>query len=232
MVVNSAGKVTFSNADAIAIRNDAKVMRDREIDRFGSLIDGVSNSGDGVNLAKHHIIPESKIRSEFKKFADDTDITQLQFKAKLEKYINHEDNRECRKIFSRDVPVQNRNYTNEVSQYFLTVVSWNPNNLRAGPLGDERGDDPGNVVDTAVATKAEQRIAANGDKNILDKLTDLRTSTNPTWEKTRREPKPWTVKTPTGAPYSVTQLLKRNNDDEREFNIVLGGMSESITVAK
>lgn len=220
MVVNREGKVTFSDEDLTAIIETLMFEGNRENDLFGGLINGVTNSGGEVILAKHHIIPEGTIRSELKKIA-----TDFRLKEKLEKYVNHENNRICRETYLAYVPIQNRDDTNEVSKYFRPIVSWNPNNLRAGPLGNERARDPGSDVDTEIATKWEQEMA-NGNKNVLDKLTELSTPTNPIWVKTRREPKPWTVKNKTGATYSVTQLIKRNNDDDnRQFNIEDGTIS-------
>lgn len=213
MVVNREGKVTFSDVDVTAIKDTLRSEGNRENDLFGGLTNGVTKSGDKVALAKHHIIPEGTIRSELKTLADD-----VRLKEKLEKYVNHENNRICRQTYLEFVPIQNRDDINEVSKYFRPIVSWNPNNLRAGPLGNERARDPGSDVDTEIATKWEQDMA-NGSKNILDKLTELSTPTNPTWEKTRRGPNAWTVKNKTGASYSVIQLVKRNNDDDREFNI-------------
>lgn len=219
MVVNRAGKVTFSDADVTAIKDSLSFEGDREGDLFGGLLNGVTNSGGIVALAKHHIIPEGTIRSELKKLAND-----IRLKEKLEKYVNHENNRICRQTYLEYVPTRNRDDPNEVSKYYRPIVTWNPNNLRAGPLGVERARDPGSDVDTEIATKWEHEMASS-NKNILDKLTELRTPTNPTWEKTRRGPKPWTVKNKTGAPYSVTQLVKINKDDSREFNIEDGTIS-------
>lgn len=166
-----------------------------------------------MTLAKHHIIPEGTIRSELKKLAND-----IRLKEKLEKYVNHENNRICRQTYLQYVPEKNRDDPNEVSKYYRSIVTWNPNNLRAGPLGGERARDPGSNVDTEIANTTEQEVAS-GIENILDKLTKLRTSSNPTWEKTRREPKPWTVKNKSGATYSVTELVKIDGDDSRKFNI-------------
>lgn len=203
------------------IKNDGQFGLE---DRFGSLIGGKSETAGNVQLAKHHIIPKGTIRSEMKKLANDN-----QFQAKLETYVNHVNNRECQKELLEWATDPNE--AGDVAQYLLMVIIWNPNNLRAGPKNG-RFDDPKNAVDNAVATKEEREIANPEDRrNILEKLTALRSNSNPTWKYTQGAmcPKniscPWTVNRKeeiTSVGVTVNGLVAQGKNDERIFIVETG----------
>lgn len=225
MEVDHPKQVKFSILDVIQIRNVLNLDGKREADPFRSLLDGIDNSGRYVQLAKHHIIPEKDIRSELKKLANG--LVDKVFKNKLESYVNNANNIESRDMLIDAVALANRNDPIQVCDSVLSIISWNPNNLRAGPLGNARIRDPDSSIDLEISSTAEQVIAKSED-SILNKLTSLRSSTNPTWWRIMPEPKPWKVSVVIGIPYRVTQLLKKDADDKRSFNIEEGVIQDVI----
>ncbi|WP_341759809.1 hypothetical protein [Candidatus Tisiphia endosymbiont of Ptychoptera albimana] len=207
--------IELSDDDIKAIRNDLKSESStRESDPGESLIPGRTEGNVNVDLAKHHIIPESDIRCKLRELSDSPKL-----KNQLESYLNNKDNIESQKLFIDwaknlfDNPI-------EVSKHLIRIISWNPNNLRVGPKGSIRNREPGNDLDEEIATTGEISIA-QGELNILDKLTQLRSDTNPTWKKTCKEPKPWRVHNKQGAKINVTELIK-SPETSRVFHLETG----------
>lgn len=254
-------KVTFDAADMVQIRRTLEPNHKgvREEDLFGALIPGVftdprTDKPVEVILSKHHIIPENLIRDKLielvaanKFVANKEDKLRKMF----EEYYNHEDNIECQKTFLEYVPEKDRLTPSAVANNFRTIISWNPNNLRAGPPGNLRSDDPNKLVDYALIDAYEKNIVdgtgtASNNMNILDKLTALRSDLNPKWVYNRGAKCPgrngicpWKVARQTeNGKYkilrvpgvTVTKLIKRkladgrtdDPSDTRRFNVETG----------
>ncbi|BFD46148.1 MAG: hypothetical protein DMENIID0002_07940 [Rickettsia endosymbiont of Sergentomyia squamirostris] len=117
------------------------------------------------------------------------------------------------------------NQPNEVVKAFTPVVSWNPYNLRVGPVGDIRDREPKNTVDIELTTNSEQIVIEDRETHILDKLTKLHSDCNPIWQKRGPHEKPWRVNR-RDKQVTVSTLIRRNNDDMRQFNIETGEIQQ------
>lgn len=170
----------------------------REEDPTGPLIQGRVGPTQTIQLAKHHVMPEHKIREGLKALANDPKVN---LKTRLERYINDQKNIDSKTILVE--LVGGRTDSDWVKDCVTRVISWNPNNLRAGPLGDVRKNDPGSNFDDEVATNSEKTVSL-GNTDILNKLTNIGSLKNPTWEIINGK---WIVKDKQGTLYSTARLI-------------------------
>lgn len=198
--------LSFTDVQITELKNYLRDSGDgtREVDPSGTtgkLIQGKYRSDpEPINLSKHHIIPETDIRAGLRKMAIDN---PEKLKSKLEQYFNDRNNIESKKLYL-DL-VRTNTDLNLIIDAIIRSISWNPNNLRVGPEGKTRKNDPESDFDNEIATDAEKRVYNDKSKTILQKLTSLKTSKNPTWVKNNGQ---WAVKDVQGSSLKTTQLLQ------------------------
>lgn len=197
-------KLSFNDEQIKALKDELKKSGSgsRELDPAESLIQGKAGPGEIIDLAKHHIIPEPEIRAGLKKLANVSNLKQ-----KMEQYFNDEKNIESKRLYLEQVGSNTE--ADWVMKSILRVMSWNPNNLRVGPKGGNRHRDPESGFDVELASKDQKQFYDNPNKNILEKLTYMASSKNPTWKKVASGK--WEVDKSDGTRYSTTQLLKNGS---------------------
>lgn len=254
---NGRKKVTLNPEDMKKIRESLGIKK-REKDIFGKLIPGIftdprENKIVELTLSKHHIIPVNMIIEKLKELAAANTFVagkEDKLKTMFEGYLNHEKNIECQQEFLAWLPTPEKDEEikpNEVAAIFRDTIIWNPNNLRVGPLANQRSDDPDELVDYALLDpKESEKVRGFVDDttmNILDQLTSLRSDSNPKWkyiqgekcprkknEKVTDKICPWKVaKDSRAGGITATRLVKKklpdNNDDPtdvRRFNVESG----------
>lgn len=212
VVEQTARAVTFQPSEITALRNYLRRSDGnsrRETDPAKGLIQGKFGPGpkDTIDLAKHHIIPEHEIRAGLRHLNGKVKNDGV-LKAKLEKYFNDPKNVDSLALYNQELG--DLTGADDVMNAITRVVSWNPNNLRAGPSGAQRHKDPEEGFDEALATADQKRFYEDSSIDILDKLTLMHSSSNPTWQKVKSgkvDERKWKVLEKHGAPYTTSQLL-------------------------
>ncbi|CAF1543564.1 unnamed protein product [Didymodactylos carnosus] len=178
------GKI-FLNKDeinAIITRvNSTSYERQDAPDKVFNLVRAEDNDGKEVQLTKHHMISEEEIRKDFQKFIKEYKGKKAELVKEFNNYLNHENNKTGREIFVRstglDKTCQINNDNGEVTRHFLKAVSWHSNNLKIGPTGSTRSDDPADSKDNKY--KIDMKVADERSKEILNKYAQDKSDNKP-----------------------------------------------------
>ncbi|CAF4292542.1 unnamed protein product [Rotaria sp. Silwood2] len=142
---------------------------------FLDVIPATDNEGRIITISKHHMIPEEEIRKEFTKLVEQYPNDRNGLKTALNRYLNHPNNKLGRQAFMNSVGIQKgqerNDNTKEVAFSYLSAVSWHPNNLRLGPVGQYRTDDP---EAPGSRSKLDYAVADPKSKIILDEYSKKR----------------------------------------------------------
>jgi len=108
-----------------------------------STLSGSDEEGD--SLTAHHLYPWNKIRSDL------NDALTSKSRSKMEKLIAFAETSVPEGFWEdleKEASERSPGFTNLVDQLAASVC-WAPHNVFMGPLGEKRGDDPGERLDTA-----------------------------------------------------------------------------------
>ncbi|CAM4888627.1 unnamed protein product [Rotaria socialis] len=166
--------------DLIIQTVNSSTYRRMDAPRGLELIDAHDDEGQQVELKRHHMIPEAEIREEFAKLVNKYSNDKNGLKTELNKYINHPNNLIGRQALIRatgldKVPEIHDNQCG-VANSVLAAVSWHTNNIRVGPPGNFRVDDP---EAPKSQSKIDYAVADPESKKILDGYARKKGSSNP-----------------------------------------------------
>ncbi|CAF1368737.1 unnamed protein product [Didymodactylos carnosus] len=218
--------------------------RKKETPQDYNLINAKDDDGNDVQLAKHHIIPESQIKKDLKKFVNANKGDKKKLLREFNDYLNHPHNSLGKSVFIKHVGLDK---TDEVlgSEHLvaggvLVAASWHPNNLRVGPEGALRSDEPTVIkteyeIDRAVAGKdtriekiLDNYVKQKDNNNVINILRTQNQLTNKVdqygWSKIQntKSSKPSYRVNDKQNIGKITKLFTRNRDDRRKFNIQTG----------
>lgn len=158
--------------DAVVNSVNAEYNRQEPPDDFKA-IDAYDENGNKIEMSRHHMIPEQDIRAGFTELVQKYSGDKSKLKTELNTYLNHPNNLLGKEAFIKSVGLDAKNPTSDnsslVARSVLKAVSWHPNNLRLGPNGSLRSDDPEKLknkskIDYAVADPKSRRVLDEFDK--------------------------------------------------------------------